>query len=177
MEGASMSGRGIARLAGVAAGTIAALVGSGLSASAQDPPDRVIDLLPGQGCAFALHIEVRGGTQVYREFTDRNGHVVRILMAGKGSSLLFQNADDATAPSLTLKPNGSVTHIRLNPDGSSTWTTTGHNVLILFPTDVPAGPSTTLQVGRVVFTVDSNGVFTVQERSGTTTDICAELVG
>ncbi len=27
---------------------------------------------------------------------------------------------------------------------------TGHNVLILFPTDVPAGPSTTLYVGQVV---------------------------
>jgi len=31
--------------------------------------------------------------------------------------------------------------------------TIGHNVLILFPSDVPAGPSTTLYVGRVVFTV------------------------
>jgi hypothetical protein len=31
-------------------------------------------------------------------------------------------------------------------------------VLILYPTDVPAGPSTTLNVGRVVFTIDTQGV-------------------
>jgi len=38
----------------------------------------------------------------------------------------------------------------------------GLSVTILFPTDVPAGPSTTLVAGRVVFTVDQDGVFTVQ---------------
>jgi hypothetical protein len=65
--------------------------------------------------------------------------------------------------------------ITFNPDGSSTLLITGHNVLILFPTDVPAGPSTTLYVGRVVFTIDSSGVFTVQEVSGTATDICAAV--
>ena len=55
--------------------------------------------------------------------------------------------------------------------------TTGHNVLILFPTDVPAGPSTTLYVGRVVFTVDSDGVFAVTDTNGTSTDICVALSG
>ena len=49
-------------------------------------------------------------------------------------------------------------------------------MLILFPTDVPAGPSTTLHVGRVVYTIDTNGVFTVQRVSGTSTDICAALL-
>jgi len=49
-------------------------------------------------------------------------------------------------------------------------------VIILFPTDVPAGPSTTLYVGSVVYTVDrASGVFTVKTHSGTTTDICAAL--
>ncbi len=62
-----------------------------------------------------------------------------------------------------------------NPDGSYTETLTGHNVLILFPTDVPAGPSTTLYVGSVVFTVDLAAVFTVQRVSGKATDICAAL--
>jgi len=41
--------------------------------------------------------------------------------------------------------------------------------------DVPAGPSTTLYVGRVVFTVDTSGVFTLQSVSGKSTDICAAL--
>ena len=54
-------------------------------------------------------------------------------------------------------------------------TLTGHNVLILFPSDVPAGPSTTLYVGRVVFTADVNGIFTLVSTSGTSTDLCAAL--
>jgi hypothetical protein len=48
-------------------------------------------------------------------------------------------------------------------------------VTILFPTDIPAGPSTTLVAGRVVFTVDQDGVFTVLQMSGEQTDICALL--
>jgi hypothetical protein len=62
-----------------------------------------------------------------------------------------------------------------NADGSRTVTLTGHNLLILFPTDVPPGPSTTLYVGRVVFTVDAGGVFTLESTSGRATDICAAL--
>ena len=62
-----------------------------------------------------------------------------------------------------------------NADGSQTVTVTGHNVLILFPSDVPAGPSTTLYVGRVVYTIGTDGVFTLVSTSGTATDICAAL--
>jgi hypothetical protein len=52
----------------------------------------------------------------------------------------------------------------------------GHPVLIMFPTDVPAGPSTTLYVGRVVFDVDNaTGVFTLKETHGKATDLCAAL--
>ncbi len=54
---------------------------------------------------------------------------------------------------------------------------TGHNILILFPTDIFAGPSTTLYVGRVAFTVDANGVFTLGSTSGSSMDICAALAG
>jgi hypothetical protein len=54
-------------------------------------------------------------------------------------------------------------------------TGTGHHVLILFPTDVPAGPSTTLYQGRIVYTVDPDEVFTLQEVSAQETDICAAL--
>ena len=52
---------------------------------------------------------------------------------------------------------------------------TGHNVVIFFPTDIPAGPSTTLYVGRVVYTVDAAGVFTLLSTSGRTTDLCVLL--
>jgi hypothetical protein len=151
--------------------TLAAVLGSGSPATAADPI--VLDFPAGVACDFDLRVEISGGNQVVKEFVDKNGNVVRMLSAGKGSALLFTNlSTDAT---FSLKANGSVTHTTFNPDGSSTVVITGHNVLILFPTDVPAGPSTTLYVGRVVFTVDSSGVFTVQQVSGETTDICAVL--
>ena len=56
-----------------------------------------------------------------------------------------------------------------------TYRVTGHNILILFPTDVPPGPSTTLYVGQVGFTVDANAVFTVTSVAGRSVDICAAL--
>jgi hypothetical protein len=152
--------------------TLAMAVGSGSLTTAAEP--EVIDLPAGVACPdFALRVEIRGSSLVMKEFTDRNGNVVRLLSAGKGPALTFTNL--STDASLSLRSNGSVIHTTINPDGSQTVADTGHNVLILFPTDVPAGPSTTLYVGRVVFTIDSNGVFTVQEVSGQTTDICAAL--
>ena len=152
---------------------MAVVLGSGSPATAADP-DLVIDLPAGFACAgFDLRVEIWGGNKVYKEFFDKNGELVRILSAGKGSRLLFTNLK--TDVTFLVKPNGSVTHITVNTDGSQTWKTTGHNVLILFPTDVPAGPSTTAYVGRVVYTVGTDGVFTLQEVSGRATDICAAL--
>jgi len=156
--------------------TVAAVLGSGSPATAADPPDQIIDLPAGIACDdFDLRVEIRGGTQVFKAFTDKNGNVVRMLSAGKGSALLFINlSTDAT---FAVQPNGSVTHTTVNPDGSTTVADTGHNVVILFPTDVPPGPSTTQYVGRLVYTVSPppDAVFTVQSFSGQTTDICAAL--
>jgi hypothetical protein len=151
--------------------TLAAVLGSATPAIAADPT--VIDLPAGTACDFDLRVEISGGSNVMKEFVDKNGNVVRMLTAGKGSALSFTNL--STGATFSLKANGAVSHTTFNPDGSSTVAITGHNVLILFPTDVPAGPSTTLHVGRVVFTVDTSGVFTVQQVSGQTTDICAVL--
>jgi hypothetical protein len=151
--------------------TLAAVLGSGSPATAAD--STVMDFPAGLACDFDLRVEIRGGSQVVKEFVDKNGNVVRMLSAGKGSALSFTNL--STGATFSLKSNGSAIHTTVNPDGSSTVADTGHNVLILFPTDVPAGPSTTLYVGRVVFTVDTNGVFTVQQVSAETTDICAAL--
>lgn len=169
------------RRKGVLRATILALIlilttlpSPGSVGAAADPPDAVIDLPAGTACPeFSLQIEIRGSSKVVKEFTDENGNVVRMLTAGKGPALSFMNL--SSGATFSLKPNGAVTHTRFNPDGSSTVSITGHNVLILFPTDIPAGPSTTLHVGRVVFTVDTNGVFTVQKVSGKRTDICAIL--
>jgi hypothetical protein len=129
---------------------------------------------PGVACTFGLAVDgVGGDKRVERTFVDVDGNPVRILSAGVGSQLTFTNlSNDAT---IALRANGAVQQTVFNADGSATVTSTGHNVLILFPSDVPAGPSTTLYVGRVVFTVDANGVFTVVSTSGTATDICAAL--
>jgi hypothetical protein len=160
------------RILCAAALAIVALLGTAGASNAGGTPDLILPA--GVACnGFDLGVFIRGGNQVHKEFTDKNGNVVRLLSAGRGSALQFVNlSTDAT---FSLDANGSVSHVALNGDGSQTWMTTGHNVLILFPTDVPAGPSTTLYVGLVVFTVDTNGVFRLTEISGSSTDICAAL--
>ena len=75
---------------------------------------------------------------------------------------------------LALRSNGAVTIKRPGPDGLTTMTSMGH-LIILFPTDIPAGPTTILYVGRTVVTVDAHGNFTVLSTTGTRTDICAAL--
>ena len=146
-----------------------ALGSSGLAAAA----DFTLDFPAGSACQFALRIEASGGNQIYREFLDKGDNVIRTLSAGTGSALTFTNL--VTGATFSSQSNGSVARVINNPDGSSTWVTTGHNVLILFPTDTPPGPSTTLYVGRVVFTVDTSFNFNVQQQSGKATDICAAL--
>jgi hypothetical protein len=126
----------------------------------------------GTACRFDLGVVGVGGNQQMRTFTDKDGNLVRALSAGTGSALTFTNG---TSKSLSLRSNGSVTRTVYNADGSSTVTLTGHNILILFPTDKPAGPSTTLIVGQAVFTVDPFGNFTVLKTTGVSTDICAAL--
>ena len=135
--------------------------------------DFTLDYPPGLACSFELRIDGTGGHQVYREFVDRNGNLVRSISAGMGSALTFTNVDSGAT--FSTKSNGAVTQITYNADGSYTFVTTGHNILILFPTDIPAGPSTTLYVGRVVFNADAFFNFTLLDHRGTATDICAAL--
>jgi hypothetical protein len=117
-------------------------------------------------------LHVVGTDSKAQVITHKNG---RVISAGKGFTLTFTN--EATGKTVTIRSSGSVQKTTTHPDGSSTVEITGGNVLILFPSDVPAGPSTKQYVGRVVYTVDANGVFTVQSTSGTQRDVCAELVG
>jgi hypothetical protein len=151
---------------------MATVLGYGSPATAADS-DFTFVFPAGIACNFELQIEGSGGNRHLKEFTDKNDNVVRSLDAGTGSALRFTNL--TTGNTFSTKSNGAVSHTTFNPDGSLTQKLTGHNLLILFPTDNPPGPSTTLIAGRVVFTVDINEVFTVQEVSGKTTDICAVL--
>lgn len=127
----------------------------------------------GVACSFPLQFQVAGTPPDTKVFTDKEGNPVKSITAGKGVQLTFTNV--ISGATLSLKANGSVTKQTFNPDGTTTFVTTGHNVLILFPSDVPPGPTTTLYVGRVVFTVDNAGVFTLLGTSGKSTDICAVL--
>jgi hypothetical protein len=157
-----------------ASGAVALMLALAGSAAPAVAAPFSFELDPGQGCAFGLGVSGTGGDhRGGHTFVDANGNPVRIIDAGRGSRLTFTNL--STGATLTLRANGAVTNTVINPDGSSTVTTTGHNVLILFPTDVPAGPSTTLFTGRVVFTVSPTGVFTLLSTAGTSTDICAAL--
>lgn len=128
----------------------------------------------GIACGFELGIDVGdGGPQHYRAFTDDAGQVLWWIAAGRGNDLTFTNV--ATGAALSLDATGAVQAAANHPDGTTTLTLIGQNVLILFPSDVPAGPSTTLQVGRVVIDIDAAGNFAVRAVSGITMDICAAL--
>lgn len=162
----------------------AALAAAALVAPAQPALAAEPFILPaGVGCQdFNLGILATGGKLHTKELVDRNGNVVRIITAGKGVLLTYTNyGSDPEAPvageSITFRTDGSVSNTVVNKDGSLTFTATGHNGIIMFPTDVPAGPSTTQYLGRVVYTISTEGVWTLVSSSGTATDVCAALAG
>lgn len=169
---------GMVRVITVTGLLLALLVVGGPVASA-DPP--AIGPFPaGYACPeFELKVAASGPDPVVREFTDRKGNLVRRLTAGKGYDLVFTNT--STSKSFSLKGNGFAIDERFGADSTKRVTATGHNVLILFPTDKPLDgedvPSTVLYVGRVVYSVDKNEVWTMNKFSGVSTDICAKLSG
>ena len=103
--------------------------------------------------ARSLQVE-SPGPQVNKTFVGHDGSV-RLLSAGKGSDLVFKNLASGATYALGER-SGEWT--RIDASGSTRITLTGHNVVIYFPTDVPAGPSTTLVVGREDIAVDLCGV-------------------
>jgi hypothetical protein len=155
--------------------TVAVIASATVLATAAGPA--AADSFPaGIACGFPLTLEAGADTRSVHEFKDANGNVVRTILAGRGTAVTFTN--ETTHATLSLPANGAPWSIVNHPDGTSTYTTMGHLVLIMYPTDIPAGPSTTLYVGRVVFDVDNaTGVFTLRETRGTATDLCAALSG
>ena len=166
--------RGMTRRLGIAAAA-ATLAASTVATAAWGDSATTVQIFPaGLACAdFDLKVEASGGTIKQHDITDRSGEVVRVILAGTGPALTLKNL--TSGATYSTPSNGSVTHIAVNPDGTLTYRVTGHNILILFPTDVPPGPSTTLYVGQVGFTVDANAVFTVTSMAGRSVDICTAL--
>lgn len=133
-----------------------------------------IVLDPGLGCDFKLQIASTGGNLHTKEFYDREGELVRIITAGKGVLLTYTNLQNKK--SISFDTSGSVSNTTVNPDGTYNVRASGHNGLILFPTDVPAGPTTTQYTGTIVYNVDpTTGVFTLVSTSGQSVDVCAAL--
>ena len=138
-------------------------------------PEFSIPFPAGVGCSFALLVEGTGGKRVINEQSPR------IINAGKGSRLAFSRIDDSVSPptvleSVTLDSNGSVTRTIVNPDNTESVVATGHNVFILFPTDVPRGPLTQLYIGRVEYTFNPESTeLRILNSSGQIIDVCAMI--
>jgi hypothetical protein len=156
----------------VTSATVLGTVEAAVAQTSCDPP-QCFDA--GEACEFQLSLIGGPDTRTVHEFADAHGNPVTLLFTGRGSAITLTNDD--TGATLSLPESGAPWRIvDGGPDGTSTFTTMGHLVLIMFPTDVPAGPSTTLYVGRVVFDVDNpTGVFTLRETRGKSTDLCAAL--
>ena len=144
-------------------------------------PDRQIFLNPegvipaGVACAgFDLSVTVDVEKQTITTFFDNQGNPVRQLIVGR---LIITGTNVSTGASLTTRLGGAF-RVYFNPDGTLTFIGTGQSAVVFFPTDVPAGPSTTLYTGRIVYDVDpATGVATLRDTAGTKVDVCAILGG
>jgi hypothetical protein len=121
----------------------------------------------GQACAFPLEYKGTGAAFT----THTKGRVT--ITAGRGYALTLTNVD--TGASITTRSAGFAEIATTLRDGTQRVEALGSNLLIFYPTDVPAGPSTTLYTGRVVYTIDANAVWTLRSTSGHAKDMCAAL--
>lgn len=129
----------------------------------------------GLGCAgFDLNVKSTEGKLRTVQLLNEAGNPVRIVVSvATGVSFTYTNV--TTGKQITTKGSGSETKV-VTTDGIQTITQSGLNALILFPTDVPAGPSTTAYRGEIVYTIDTTtGVFTLISHSGASLDVCAAL--
>jgi hypothetical protein len=163
----------------LAACAVVATLGVAAPAFADTPPDFTVTFPAGLTCPFELQVDGWIGNNNRADLTfkeDKNGYV-RSISAGIGSALRYTNTSNQKT--MSTKANGAVTHtLTYSLDGSQTVSSNGHNVLFLFPTDIPAGRATILYIGRVVYTVAPaamGGYYTVQSYSGKAVDICAAL--
>lgn len=161
--------KGLRRTAAATILASAVMIAAAQPASAQGH-DLVIPA--GIGCDFELGLDNIEGPPLRRTFTDRNGNDVS-LFAGKSGAIIYTNTE--TGESVSFQSRG--TRLRTTTTATQTILEYSGNVgLVQFPTDVPAGPSTTQISGSLVLTVDlGTGVGTVQKVTGKQIDICAEL--
>jgi hypothetical protein len=169
-----MFGSSGVRLVCAAILTVGMVSGPGASAVADEPPVSEVGFPAGVVCEFGLHVAAFGDVDDPGKMrNDKDGNIVQKVASGVGYDLVFTNV--STSMSVTTKANGSNNWTTTRSDGTTTTVLTGHNIVFMFPTDVPAGPSTTLYVGRVVIEIDAAGVYTLTHVAGRQFDICAAL--
>ena len=166
---------------------VCATVGIGLTAApavAKPPPrpDPLTTVLaPGQGCpGFWLGVKEEGGTKDVRVVRDSSGTVIETVTTRTGVVVTYSNfgskkkAKKAEKQVIINTPRSVLT---IRPEGTiERWIAEGSNGLVLFPTDIPAGPSTSHYEGKIEYTVDTTtGVFTLTSVNASKRDICAEL--
>ena len=113
-----------------------------------------------------------------KDVKDKNGNDI-VLLAGQSGAVTYTNHDNPEK-SITFKARGTRFKTTTRPDGTARLEFSGHIGIILFPTDVPAGPSTTQISGHVVVenaAADSNDVVvsTVVQQVGQQIDVCAAI--
>jgi hypothetical protein len=136
-------------------------------------PAAAIDLPEGIGCSFPWRIEGGEFPPERKTFTDPNGNPITVL-AGKSGAVTYTNLD--TNKSLTFQSRGTALRITERSDGTQLLEFSGNVGIILFPSDVPAGPSTTQINGRLVLSFDpATGFTVVLKQVGNQIDVCARL--
>ena len=82
----------------------------------------------------------------------------------------------ATDEAITLNLSGPG-RVTFHPDGSITFVNGGFGLIVVFPTDIPAGPRTILTAGRLVQTLTATGQLIVVSLAGRQEDVCRALLG
>ncbi|MEN8585378.1 hypothetical protein ABFP37_22045 [Burkholderia sp. RS01] len=139
------------------------------------PPDDLHFVSPaGEACpGFELHADGTDSHVLTKTFTNNEGVVLRTFASGKGYNLTYTNADTHATVSF---PSSEITEDTIfHKDGTKTVTNTGVFGIILFPTDITPGPSTTQYNGRVVYTADAGNNFEILKTKATAIDICKAL--
>jgi hypothetical protein len=127
---------------------------------------------------FDVSLSFSGGNQGLRVTRVHDG-VIYTVTSGSGTTIKFYAVDPENGKllgkSVTFDTKASVTKTATS-GGLTDYQINGFGTLLLFPTDQPGGPSTTVYNGTVTFTFDATGtlVNTVVNK-GRQFDICAAL--
>lgn len=155
----------------LAAATVLAL--AAMIVVAQPASAAAIELPTGVACDFPLGLDGGAFPPERKTFTDPNGNPI-VVLAGKSGAVTYTNL--ATDETLTFPSRGTALRVTTRSDGTQLLEFSGNVGILLFPDDVPKGPSTTQINGRLVLSVNPVTGFTVVlKQEGHQIDVCAGL--